>query len=80
MTEAPLTISVPEAGRKYCKLAEVGTLVEAISILREARALATRIINERWGDVCNLARRLHQRGELSQVDVTNILPELRAAA
>ena len=39
-----------------------------------------RIINERWDDVCTLARRLHQRGELRRVDVANLLPEIRAAA
>ena len=61
------------------KLAEVDT-VEAISILREARAVATRIIDERWDGVCPLARRLHSCGELSREDVANLLPEIRVAA
>ena len=80
MTEAPLTISVPEAGRKYCKLAEVGTLVEAISILREARALATKIIGENWDSVSALARELRRRGEMDGAEVIGLLSGLRAAA
>jgi hypothetical protein len=61
------------------KLGEVDVR-EAVSIMHEARKLATRIIDENWGSVRDVARQLHRRGELSRVDVANLLPELCVAA
>jgi hypothetical protein len=62
------------------KLDEAGSLIEAISILREARALATKIIGENWDSVSTLARELRRRGEMSGVEVTNLLSDFCAAA
>jgi hypothetical protein len=62
------------------KLDEAGSLVEAISILREARALATKIIGENWDSVSALARELRRRGEMDGAEVIGLLSGLRAAA
>jgi hypothetical protein len=53
---------------------------EAVEIMHEARALATRIINKNWHDLCVLARQLRQRGEMSGAEVASVLSGLRAAA
>ena len=62
------------------KLDEVDGLVEAISIMREARALATRIIDENWDSVRTLARRLRSRGEMDGAEIAQLLREFRVAA
>jgi hypothetical protein len=61
------------------KLGEVD-IREAVAILHEARKLATQIIDARWSDVCTLARKLRQRGEMDGAEVTSLLSGLRAAA
>jgi hypothetical protein len=73
-------VSMGDHRAMECKLAEAGTLVEAISILREARRLAEQIVSARWSDIATVARRLHQRGELDGAEVADLLSGFRVAA
>jgi hypothetical protein len=61
------------------KLGEVD-IREAVAIMHEARALATRIVNENWRDLCVLARRLRSRGEMDGAELSGLLSGFRAAA
>jgi hypothetical protein len=46
---------------------------QAVEVLHEGRALADRIINRRWTEICSLARRLHQCGRLDYRGISGII-------
>jgi hypothetical protein len=55
---------------------------EQATFMREARAAAQRVVDRDWALLTELARHLHRRGALDQMDVLNVLnlaPSRRAA-